>query len=68
MSAGLAQRPCGDPGQDALVQAREPAARACSVSSVSNQPGRIALTWMLSAAQARARLLVSWTIPPLLAA
>jgi len=37
-------------------------------NTVSNQPGKIALTWMWSGAQARAMLLVSWTIPPLLVA
>src|SRR6516165_174694 len=64
MSSGLAQRPAG---MRAKTRSYNPGtcARAPSVSSVSNQPGNSALTWMLSAAQARARLLLSWTMPPL---
>src|SRR3712207_1134315 len=42
--------------------------RAPAVKSVSIQPGRIALTWMLSSAQAIAHDFVIWTTPPLLAA
>jgi hypothetical protein len=42
--------------------------RARRVSSVSIQPGRIALTWMASFAQAHASAMVSWPTPPLLAA
>src|SRR3979411_564756 len=43
-------------------------ARARLVKSVSIQPGRIALAWMLSAAQAQAQERVNCTMPPLLAA
>jgi len=42
--------------------------RAPLVRSVSIQPGRTALAWMLSAAQAHAQARVNCTIPPLLAA
>src|SRR5207245_5904489 len=42
--------------------------RAAWVSSVSIQPGRTALTWMWSRAQADAIAFVSCTMPPLLAA
>ena len=42
--------------------------RALRVRSVSIQPGSIALTWMLSAAQATAQERVNCTMPPLLAA
>jgi hypothetical protein len=34
---------------------------------VSKKPGRMALTWILSLAQATARHFVSWTTAPLLA-
>ena len=66
MSSGVAQRPAG---VRASTRSCRPGtrARALLVSSVSIQPGRIALTWMLSVAQARASALVSWTMPPLLA-
>src|SRR5882762_9086402 len=40
--------------------------RAPRVRSVSIQPGRTALTWMLSRAHAVASDLVRWTTPPLL--
>src|SRR3954470_14083275 len=43
-------------------------ARARLVRSVSIQPGRMALAWMLSAAQATAQERVNCTMPPLLAA
>src|ERR1700730_10615469 len=67
MSSGLAQRPAG---MRAKTRSYKPGTwrRAPSVNSVSNQPGKSALTWMLSVAQARARLFVSWTMPPLLVA
>src|SRR5262249_60153312 len=42
--------------------------RACRVRSVSIQPGRIALTWMLSFAHAIAIERASCTMAPLLAA
>ena len=42
--------------------------RAPRVRSVSIQPGRMALTWMLSGAQALAQARVYCTMPPLLAA
>src|SRR5271157_6291970 len=66
MSSGLAHRPWA---MRARTRSCSPgiSCRACIVSSVSNHPGRMALTWMLSAGQASARLLVSWTIPPLAA-
>jgi hypothetical protein len=67
MSSGLAQRPAE---MRAKSRSYKPGmcARAPSVSSVSNQPGKSALTWILSVAQARARLLLSWTMPPVLVA
>ena len=46
------QRAAGVRAEHALVQARD-LLRARLVRSVSNQPGKRALTWMLSAAQAR---------------
>src|SRR5687767_14665141 len=66
-SYGTPQRPAG-------VRARIFASRsgmwrrAPAVRSVSIQPGRIALTWMLSSAQAIAHDFVICTTPPLLAA
>src|SRR5438093_1612202 len=52
MSSGLAQRPAG---MRAKTRSYNPGTctRAPSVNSVSNQPGKSALTWMLSAAQAK---------------
>src|SRR5256885_899358 len=65
-SSGVPQRPAGVRFR---MRSLRPGTcrRASRVSSVSIQPGRIALTWMLSLAQAVASDFVSCTMAPLLA-
>src|SRR6516162_5720598 len=65
MSSRVPQRPAGV-RLSTLSWSSGTWRRAPRVRSVSIHPGRTALTWMLSLAQAVASDLVSWTMPPLL--
>src|SRR6267142_1868057 len=62
ISSGFPQRPAGV--RCRMVGPISGCSYTGLVSSVLSQPGTMQLTWMLYLAQATARLLVSWTVPP----